>query len=52
MTGHGVLRPNAKQAGSTAQNEVQTKYIPAEIVAKNPDWTLDYKTRVLTVDQV
>lgn len=35
-----------------AQNEVQTKCIPAEIIAKNPDWTLDYKTRVLTVDNV
>ena len=35
-----------------AQNEVQTKCIPAEIIAKNPDWTLDYKTKVLTVYNV
>lgn len=50
----GFLHLKAKYFADfkAAQNEVQTKYIPAEIVAKNPDWTLDYKTRVLTVDQV
>lgn len=35
-----------------AQNEVQTEYIPADVVTKNPDWTLDYKTKVLTVYNV
>lgn len=35
-----------------AQNKVQTKCIPTEIIAKNHDWTLDYKTKVLTVYNV
>lgn len=50
----GFLNLKAKYFADykAAQNEVQTKYIPAEIVVKKPDWTLDYKTRVLTVDQV
>lgn len=50
----GFLHLKAKYFADfkAAQNEVKTKYIPAEIALKNPDWTLNYKTRVLTVDQV
>lgn len=50
----GFLNLKAKYFADykAAQSEVQTKFIPAEIAAKNPDWTLDYKTRMLIVAKI